>query len=114
MRARYGAQMSTRVVEVFYFDGCPGAAPALAAVNEVVERFDLRDVDVRLIAVGGAGEAEALRFLGSPSIRVDGVDVETGADAKAGFALRCRLYAVGGGIQKVPPTSWIESALRRG
>ena len=86
------------------------AAPALAAVQDVVSRLRLDDVDVRYISVR-AEDAEVLRFLGSPSVRVDGVDVERDPPARDGFAMRCRVYAVEGRLQKVPPAEWIESAL---
>ncbi|MDP2339953.1 MAG: DUF2703 domain-containing protein [Deltaproteobacteria bacterium] len=99
-----------KVIEVLYFDGCPGAEPALAAVKEVVRSLNLDDVEVRFVSVQAA-DAQRLRFLGSPSVRVDGVDVEPGADERDGFAMRCRVYAVDGRFQKVPPTMWIEAAL---
>lgn len=99
-----------RVVEVLYFDGCPGAEPAMAAVKDIVRRLGLNDVEVRSRSVR-ADEAEVLRFLGSPSIRVDGVDVERDPPARDGFSMRCRVYAVDDRLQKVPPTAWIERAL---
>ena len=55
-----------------------------------------------------AGQA---RFLGSPSVRVDGRDVEPGADARTDFAMKCRLYRNDEGQSGVPPRAWIAGAL---
>jgi hypothetical protein len=38
--------------------------------------------EIRLVNVSDAADAERLRFLGSPTIRVDGRDVEPGADER--------------------------------
>jgi hypothetical protein len=37
-------------------------------------------------------QAEEERFLGSPSVRVEGVDIEPGAGERTDFGLKCRLY----------------------
>jgi hypothetical protein len=43
-------------------------------------------------------EAQRLRFLGSPTVRVDGRDVEPGVDARDDFGLKCRLYRTQEGL----------------
>jgi hypothetical protein len=57
--------------------------------------------------------AEAERFLGSPTVRIDGRDVEPGAADRDDFGLKCRLYRSGEGTSGVPPDNWISEALRR-
>ena len=52
------------------------------------------------------------RFLGSPSVRVDGVDVDPGAAGRDDFGLKCRLYSTGAGLQGTPPDEWVLEALR--
>jgi len=68
---------STRrpLVEILYFDGCPNHEPALATV-ERVDRELGTNADVRLVNVPDHATAERVRFLGSPTVRVDGVDVD--------------------------------------
>lgn len=58
-------------------------------------------------------EAMRLRFLGSPTVRVDGVDIDPSAENRDDFGLQCRLYVVGGRLEGAPPTDSIASALRR-
>jgi hypothetical protein len=63
----------------------------------------------------GAEEANAAvaeRFLGSPTVRVDGVDVEAGAEKRCDFGLKCRLYSTTPGLQGTPPEEWVLRALK--
>ncbi len=55
--------------------------------------------------------AETERFLGSPTVRVDGVDVEPGATLPHTFGLSCRLYRTTDGLRGTPPDEWILARL---
>ncbi len=97
------------LIEVLAFDGCPHAAGALALVRRVAA--DLPDeADVRLANVE-KHEAAIRRFLGSPSIRIDGRDVEPHADTRRDYAFSCRLYATPSGLRPLPPERWVRDAL---
>jgi hypothetical protein len=52
-----------------------------------------------------------LRFLGSPTIRVDGRDVEPGAEERQEFVLSCRVYRTERGLAGQPDEAWIREAL---
>lgn len=99
------------VVEVLYFEGCPGAPAAVAVVEGVVQRAGLEGVEVRRVLIEDAPSAAARRFLGSPSIRVDGRDVEPGAESRTAYGLQCRIYSVGGRLQNTPAPAWVATAL---
>lgn len=104
--------MSIRVVDVLFFDGCPNVDDAVERVRSAAAAANLPDVDVRLVRVETEEEAARTGFLGSPSVRVDGVDVELAARARADFALQCRVYPKeGGGLDGAPPVEWIRAAL---
>ncbi|MEO6463824.1 MAG: hypothetical protein ABIP29_12195 [Candidatus Eisenbacteria bacterium] len=94
-------------VEILYFEGCPHLAAARAIVHEAVSALGRGDV-VREIEVTNDEEAIRLRFLGSPSVRVDGVDVEPAARERTDFAMTCRLY----GRDGVVPRDLVRDALR--
>ncbi len=94
-------------IEVLYFEGCPNHQPTVQLVQEVVETLGL-SLEVREVEVADSEEAETLRFLGSPSVRVNGRDIEPGADDRTGFALSCRVYGAAG----VPPRDLLVAALR--
>jgi hypothetical protein len=77
-------------IEVLYSPGCPNYLPAVEQVERVLSSESLR-VEIRSIAVRTDAEASELMFPGSPTIRVDGEDVEPGQTITPG--LKCRLYA---------------------
>ena len=99
-------------VEILYFDGCPNHEPARALVERVAEELQL-DPSVELVEVVDPDAAAALRFLGSPTIRVDGRDVEPGAEERQEFVLSCRVYRTERGLAGQPDEAWIRVALSR-
>lgn len=58
-------------------------------------------------------QAEQARFLGSPTVRINGVDVDGSAVGRTDYGLKCRLYVTPEGRQHAPPEAWIRAALRR-
>ena len=83
----------TRVIELFYFDGCPSWREAWRDLGAVVAETGI-DAQVRLRDVTGPDEEARRGFAGSPTIHVDGVDLE-GYDGPGVMA--CRRYAENGG-----------------
>ena len=102
--------MSARrpVVELLYFDGCPSHARLLPVVERLAGEAGA-ELHVRAVETLEAAEAE--RFLGSPTLRVDGRDVEPYAEAREDFGLKCRIYRSDEGQAGVPPEGWIRDAL---
>jgi hypothetical protein len=98
-------------VEILYFSGCPHHAPAVKRVREVLAQegtaAEMVEVEVKDIAA-----AQRIGFLGSPTIRVDGQDVEPAARTERAFGLSCRTYIDGGRRAGVPPPEWIRAAVR--
>ncbi len=100
-------------VELLFFDGCPGYERVLPLLHELVAELQ-PSAEVRLRRIGSQQQAEETRFLGSPSVRVDGADVEPGAGDRSDFGLKCRLYASADGLQGQIPERWLRTALGRG
>jgi hypothetical protein len=97
-------------IELLFFDGCPNHDRLLAHVRELLGRT-VSPADVTLVRIGSDEEAAAQRFLGSPTMRVDGRDVEPGADERTDFGLTCRLYRTPHGLSGMPDDAWILAAL---
>jgi hypothetical protein len=74
-------------VQVLYFEGCPNYKAALDLVRAVAPRSTIEAVEIRT-----QEDAVRMRFLGSPTILVDGVDVEPDARARTDFGFTCRTY----------------------
>jgi len=58
-------------VEILYFEGCPNHEPARALVERLATQLRI-EPEIRLVEVADPEAAVALRFLGSPTVRVDG------------------------------------------
>jgi hypothetical protein len=99
-------------VELLYFDGCPSYAEVLPTLRELMASEGIEE-KVELRPVKTPEEAERERFLGSPTIRIDGEDVDPGAKDRDDYGLECRLYRTEQGLVRVPPASWIRAALDR-
>ena len=98
-------------VELFYFDGCPSYIRALENLKTALRLQQMPDT-VEMIHVADAGEAQTKRFIGSPTIRIDGVDVE-GPDADAhGYAYGCRVYVGDTGTVGWPSVEQIRQAVQ--
>jgi len=76
-------------IEVLYVPGCPNYEPAVERIRKVLASESLQ-VGIRAVSVNTDAEAKALLFPGSPTVRINGEDVEpTLATAPS---LSCRLY----------------------
>ncbi|MFO7571948.1 MAG: hypothetical protein R6W48_05020 [Gaiellaceae bacterium] len=97
-------------VELFYWEGCPSYPEAKALLEQVLaERGIDTPIDVREVLKHE--EAVALRFPGSPTIRIDGRDVDP-AGAESAPALTCRIYrSPDGRVSPVPSRRQLEEAL---
>ena len=102
---------SKRHVEVLVFDGCPNVDVTVERARAAITKANI-PADVRVVRVESDEDAKRLHFLGSPSVRVDGVDIEPSATSRDDFGLQCRVYTVGSRLEGAPPTDWIASALR--
>jgi hypothetical protein len=99
-------------VEISFFDECPNVALATDRAREAIARAGAA-AEVRLVRLDGEADAVSRRFLGSPTVRVDGLDVDEAAVGRTDFGLQCRVYTVEGRLEGAPPVAWIEAALRR-
>ena len=99
-------------VELLWWDGCPSTQKALAAVREVLADEGLDPDAVVLREVSTDEDAERERFVGSPPIRIGGVEVAPAAGEPVG--LSCRVYRLRDGrISPVPDREDIRDAVRR-
>lgn len=100
-------------IEVLFFDGCPSHEALLPRLRGLLNAGGADDAHIELVRVEHPDTAEAKRFLGSPTVRIDGEDVEPGADARTDFGLKCRLFATPDGLRGLPANEWVLSAIER-
>jgi hypothetical protein len=101
----------SETIELLFWAGCPSHPEALELLKSVLDERGL-DVDVAVLEVHTDEEAQALRFPGSPTIRIGGRDVDqAGADGRP--ALGCRVYRLPDGRPSpIPSRAQLEEALR--
>lgn len=99
-------------IEFLYFAACPNAPQALALLREAL-RAESIPAEVELIAVETEEAAQRYGFFGSPTIRIEGVDVSP-PSAPAAPSLTCRLYQQEDGRYTTHPSAQaLKEALRR-
>lgn len=106
-----GAESARPRVELLWFRDCPNHSVARALLEEVLAALEpgttIEDIDATDPIV-----ARRHRFPGSPTIRIDGRDVDPSYDDPGDYTPRCRLYRTADGLRGVPERTWIEAALR--
>jgi hypothetical protein len=99
-------------IEVLYVDDCPSHEALLLHVRRLVAEAQI-DVLVEQRRVASDEDAQRQRFLGSPTLRVDGIDVDPGANERRDYGLKCRLYPTADGLRGMPRDEWVLDALHR-
>jgi hypothetical protein len=88
-------------VELLWWEGCPSTARAREELHAAMRDVGLDAARVREREIDSEAAATAGGFVGSPTVRIDGRDVQpTAADEPPG--LTCRVYRRRGG--RVSPT----------
>ena len=102
--------MSQPQVELLYWDGCPSHPRALSELRAAMAEAGLDPDTVLVREVDTDQRAERERFVGSPTIRIDGEDVEPPGDEPVG--LTCRVYRLRDGrISPTPDPAVVHTAL---
>jgi hypothetical protein len=96
-------------IEVLYVLDCPHYPAALAELKSVLAVENI-SAPISEVLVANPRMAEALKFRGSPTIRINGRDI-AGDSGLQQFALSCRFYP-GEEQPGVPPPEMIHRAVR--
>ena len=128
--------MRTPELELLWWDGCPSTQRALSELRDALTELRLDGAEIRLREIRTDDEAVAARFIGSPTLLIDGDDVirpglgtdpaesaaavpddrTTSSDAPAedAFGLNCRVYRRRDGrISPTPDPEDLREALTR-
>jgi len=83
------------LIEVLYIPGCCNHHPAVERLRRVLSAEALES-PISEIPVNGEISVRTLQFPGSPTVRINGIDVDPAPQAC--FAVSCRLYSDGSGL----------------
>jgi hypothetical protein len=104
------ANASVRV-EILAREDCPNRGMALVVVERVVDETGI-PAEIQLVEVSSDEDAEAHRALGSPTVLVDGRDVDP-APFHDEYSADDRIYRTPRGPSGWPEAEWIRDALLR-
>ena len=97
-------------VELLFWDGCPSHPQALAELRAAMAELGLDPETVLVREVDTEQRADRERFVGSPTIRIDGEDVDPPGDEPIG--LTCRVYRLRDGrYSPTPDPATVRAAL---
>lgn len=98
-------------VEVLVVADCPNEGGVVMLVRQALDDVGLRRVPIRTRVVANEQDAEELGFVGSPTIRIDGIDPFDRRDLAVGLA--CRVYVERGIRSGLPDLGRLRQALKR-
>ncbi len=99
-------------VELLWWQGCPSWEQALTELRAQMERLGLDPGRVEVCEVETDADAEREAFVGSPTIRVDGADIQPPGEEPG--ALTCRVYKLRDGrISALPDPEDVREALQQ-
>ncbi|MEE8336737.1 MAG: hypothetical protein V3R95_01615 [Dehalococcoidia bacterium] len=99
-------------IELLWFDDCPSHGLARELLSELMTERGI-EAQIEAVNVADVAISERVRFPGSPTIRIDGVDVEPDYFDSGDYTPRCRLYVTAEGLRGVPQREWVADALDR-
>src|SRR5229473_282967 len=97
-------------VELLYIAECPNHREAARILRETLRECGFGD-EVCAIEVTDSAQARMLAFMGSPSIRIEGKDIEPVISKQPAYGFSCRTYLVGGRMVGVPSLDTIRAAI---
>jgi hypothetical protein len=105
------AALQRPLIQILALPGCPNRTGAIALAEQVCAELG-DNAEIQVIDVADQRAAERTRSLGSPTIQVDGRDVEPGAEQCVEYTHTCRLYQGEHGVCGLPEAQWVREALR--
>lgn len=78
-------------IEVLYVTNCPHLPTAVKQLKAILSAEGVAD-EIQEVEVKDGRSAEQFKFRGSPTIRINGRDIDLATQASELFALACRIY----------------------
>jgi glutaredoxin len=99
-------------IQVFTSPSCSHGEAAVVTVKEYLAEAGV-EAEVEEVVTANFEDAKNVRSLGSPTVRIDGVDIEYGTTEPQEFTSECRYYNTAEGWKPSPPGHLILGAITR-
>ena len=98
-------------IQFLYWEGCPSHDAALERLQQVMAEENIHE-EIESVDVETEEQAQSLHFVGSPTILIDGMDIDPPPEGTFA-ALTCRVYHwADGRFSPLPSPDMIRVALR--
>jgi hypothetical protein len=97
-------------IEILAREDCPGRGMAIAVVERAVAETGVH-ARIEVVDVTSEEQAYERRIPGSPTVRVEGRDVDQRLNGRAEFTLADRVYRTDRGLAGWPDGAWVREAL---
>jgi hypothetical protein len=98
------------LIEYLYWEGCPSHERAQPLLRALMQELAIPEEELVVLEMKTDADAQLHRFIGSPTIRVDGVDVQD--PGETAYGLECRIYHHRDGrISPLPDREGLKEAL---
>lgn len=99
-------------IQFLYFSGCPSYQQGLENLKQALKEMDLAE-DFEMINIDSDENAREFQFIGSPTIRINGFDLDANARDKEVTGYKgCRIYQTEKGIQGSPTIEMIKKFIQ--
>ncbi|MBC8550685.1 MAG: hypothetical protein H8D23_13660 [Candidatus Brocadiales bacterium] len=99
-------------IGIFFIEGCPGVSSIADNIKEVISEEAVH-ADISLYLIETPEDARRLQFTGSPTVRINGMDIEPNRQAVKDYGMRSRHYNINGKKSDYPTKSMIRDAIKK-
>ena len=90
-------------IELYYFKECPSYIETARNLQDALDKLGIKD-NIQMIEVVNSEDSVNKKFLGSPTIRINGTDIE---NKNGNYVFACRIYSIDGKITGILPKEYI-------
>jgi hypothetical protein len=107
-------QIPRKVVNigVLFIEGCPSVLSIITYIKNVISD-EAVDAEISLVLIETQEDARRLHFTGSPTVRINGIDIESNMQNNKDYGLRSRHYYLNGTKSDYPTKSMIRDAIKK-
>ncbi len=99
-------------ISIYYIEGCPGVSAVTDNIKEIIAE-EAVNAEINLICIETPEEAGRLQFTGSPTVRINGRDVDSNMKTIKNYGLRSRHYFINGKKSDNPSKNMIRDAINK-
>jgi hypothetical protein len=81
-----GRNNGTVQIKVLYSEGCASTPPTVNLVKKIAQDLNI-PVNIEMAMVSTEKQARELRFLGSPTVQIEGLDIDLSARDSLAYGL---------------------------